>query len=288
MSACWHQPSWTKDALVMLLLVLSSIHYFPPFSFVSANLRLSILHLYVYLSMCFFFIFAFSFFFVFTILCFSSLHLYVCHFPFLCVYFFCLWILPFFLFCLQICISLLYVLMFVVYHLYMSIFFIFTSSLSLLCLQIGFSPLCVSTSIIYHMLFLCVCFFCLCIFAFASQFITTFFYNGCFFFPPHCCIDAFISCPNVVVQYCVRCCNFCCSYLYPQQNLPFLHFDVASTPSFHVLMLHLNFVGVVAINVTFIHAHNNALICLLIVLHQHFHFLSHCILLLYMLLHFVL
>jgi hypothetical protein len=40
--------------------------------------------------------------------------------------------------------------------------------------------------------------------------------------------------------------------------------------SFHVLILHLNFVGVVAINVTSIHVHDSTLICLLTMLHQRF------------------
>jgi hypothetical protein len=73
----------------------------------------------------------------------------------------------------------------------------------------------------------------------------------------------------------VCCCNFCCSYLYSRQSLPFSHFDVASTPSFHVLLLHLNFVGVVAIYVTSIHVHNNTLFFLLPMLHQKFHFFFH-------------
>jgi hypothetical protein len=125
------------------------------------------------------------------------LHLYVCFYYFYVSIFF-VFKFSLFLFCLQTCISLLYVPMFVVYCLCMSIFFIFTSSLSLLCLQFVYL-LSVSLRLSFVICYLCVSFFRPCIFAFASQFITTFFYNGCSFFPPsllHWCFHFMSQCCN--------------------------------------------------------------------------------------------
>ncbi len=73
------------------------------------------------------------------------------------------------------------------------------------------------------------------------------------------------------------CCNFCCSYLYSQQIILFFPLDVALATSFHILMLCFNFVGVSTIYVTFIHVHNNTLVFLLTMLHQHFHFFFHVV-----------
>lgn len=181
-----------KDALVVLLLVLSSIHSFLPFSFVFANLYLSSLHLYIYLSMSIFFIFTFSFFLCLQIYV-SPLCISMSFFIFMCL-FLLSFNYPFFvckfasLFSIVCCLSSLRVCFFHLYILPLSFVFV----------NLFLSSLCLYVYHLSYVVFVCLFFSSLHI-LFASQFIATFFYNGYSFFPPsllHWCFHFMFQCCN--------------------------------------------------------------------------------------------